>query len=208
MSDAVWIPSPESVPTAPSRIDRVFAFLKARQKLVLFAGVALQAIVLVAMVVLHALPYLVGERIVLKVVPVDPRDLFRGDYVVLSYDANRPPPEGIDGIPQAGFWWHRRWDSEAYLEDRTVYVSIEPDADGSHWHATKYSTERPASGKFLRGLYSRSNFQAPIKFGIEAFYVEEGHGKSLEELRSKRQLAAEIAVAPWGQAKLVRLIEE
>ncbi|HEY3964609.1 MAG TPA: hypothetical protein VGM05_08685 [Planctomycetaceae bacterium] len=29
---------------------------------------------------------------------------FRGDYVVLSYGANRAPPEGIEGIPQVGYW--------------------------------------------------------------------------------------------------------
>ena len=157
----------------------------------LFTAVCLQGTVLIAMIALHALPYLVGEKVVLKVVPVDPRDYFRGDYVVLSYEANRPPPEGIEGIPQVGYWWSRRWDRDAYLEDRTVYVTIEPEADGRHWHAVKYSTERPKSGKFLRGNYSRNNFQNPIQFGIEAYYVEEGKGKgpggSCETPRISRQ---------------------
>ena len=32
-----------------------------------------------------------GREIVLPIVPVDPRSLFRGDYVILSYDAQRVP---------------------------------------------------------------------------------------------------------------------
>jgi uncharacterized membrane-anchored protein len=38
------------------------------------------------MLVGHAWPLWVGQAIYLKVRPVDPRDLFRGDYVVLGYD--------------------------------------------------------------------------------------------------------------------------
>jgi uncharacterized membrane-anchored protein len=185
-------------------------YLKARQKLILFAGIALQTIVLVAMVVMHGLPYVVGERILLKVVPVDPRDMFRGDFVVLNYEISRLPPEGIPGIQPYHFWWSRRFDQNqaAEIQDRTVYVTVEPEADGRHWHAVKFSTDRPASGKYLRGTYSARNFGSPLQFGIEAYFVEEGQGKELESLRNSKHLSAEIAVAPWGQAKLVRLVEE
>jgi uncharacterized membrane-anchored protein len=30
-----------------------------------------------------------GEEVLLKTLPVDPRDLFRGDYVILRYDVSR-----------------------------------------------------------------------------------------------------------------------
>ena len=194
--------------SASTRLDQLADFLKTRQRLVLFAGVALQAIVLVSMVVLHALPYVVGDRILLKVVPVDPRDMFRGDFVVLNYEISRLPAEGIPGIQPYQFWWSRHANQTAGTEDRTVYVTVEPEAEGRHWHAVKYSTERPATGKYLRGTYAAGNFGNTLQFGIEAYYVEEGLGKDLERLRNSRQLSAEIAVAPWGQAKLVRLVEE
>jgi len=83
----------------------------------------------VAMIVLHSLPYIVGDKIVLKVVPVDPRDYFRGDFVVLSYDVNarrrkhrRPSRRSATGVAAVG--------PDAYLEDRTVNVTVEPDVDG------------------------------------------------------------------------------
>jgi uncharacterized membrane-anchored protein len=208
MPDPISPPSTAEATAIPVWLQRAVDFVKGRQKAVLFAAIALQAVVLVAMIVFHALPYLVGERILLKVVPVDPRDMFRGDYVVLSYDISRVPPGGIDGIPQAGNWWSRRADRDQWLMDRTVYATLEPDTDGRHWKAGTFSVSKPGSGRFIRGTYALQYGQNPIQFGIEAYYVEEGHGLELERLRNARQLSAEIALAPWGQAKLVRLMEE
>ena len=45
------------------------------------------------MIALRAIPLLTGQTVLVKVVPVDPRELFRGDYVQLSYDFSRVPPE-------------------------------------------------------------------------------------------------------------------
>jgi len=60
------------------------------------AGVVTIAI-LSGMLVAHAWPLWTGEPIYLAVRPVDPRDLFRGDYVTLGYDIQRVrlrvPPE-------------------------------------------------------------------------------------------------------------------
>lgn len=201
------VPSSDLSPVI-ARLNRVADYLRAHQKLILFAGISLQTIVLVAMVVMHGLPYVVGDRILLKVVPVDPRDMFRGDFVVLNYEISRLPPEGIPGIQPYHFWWSRRTYQSDEAQDRTVYVTVEPDADGRHWRATKYSTDRPATGKYLRGNYSGRSFGSPLKFGIEAYFVEEGQGKELESQRNSQHLSAEIAVAPWGQAKLVRLVQE
>jgi len=202
------VPAVPEAPPIAGWLNRTVDFIKTRQKTVLFAGIVLQAVVLVAMIVFHALPYLVGERVLLRVVPVDPRDMFRGDYVVLGYDISRVPPGGIDGIPQAGNWWSRRANRDQWLADRIVYATLEPDADGRHWKAGAVSVNKPDSGKFIRGTYALQYGQNPIQFGIEAYYVEEGHGLELERLRNARQLSAEIALAPWGQAKLVRLVEE
>jgi len=61
--------------------------------------------ILAGMLVAHAYPLWVGKEIALRVVqPIDPRSLFRGEYVILSYDLSRlrllrgdsadvPPPD-------------------------------------------------------------------------------------------------------------------
>ena len=53
--------------------------------------------------------------------------------------------------------------------------------------------------------FARSWNGNDLRFGIEAFYVQEGTGKELERLRNSGQLSAEIAVTPWGQARLCGL---
>ena len=40
-----------------------------------------------------------GREITLPIVPVDPRDLFRGEYVRLGYDIGRVPLRLLDGPP-------------------------------------------------------------------------------------------------------------
>jgi len=134
--------------------------------------------------------------------PIDPGALFRGDYVTLSYGINRVPPEGIEGIADSrGSPGDRRWWREP--EERTIYVSLERDAEGKYWHGTKVSVHRPASGKFIRGIY-RTYPHGPnrLHYGIETFYVPEGTGRTFEDASRTQGLTAEIALAPWGQAKL------
>jgi GDYXXLXY motif protein len=57
-----------------------------RRGLAAGAGGVLCLTVLTWMLVSHAWPVWTGETIYLRTRPVDPRDLFRGDYVVLAYD--------------------------------------------------------------------------------------------------------------------------
>jgi len=60
-----------------------------RRGLAAAAAGALCLTVLIWMLVSHAWPVWTGETIYLRARPVDPRDLFRGDYVVLAYDIDR-----------------------------------------------------------------------------------------------------------------------
>ena len=62
-----------------------------RKKIIiaLCAAVLLQLMVLSGMLVLAAMPLWTGKEIRVKVVPVDPRSLFRGNYARLNYDFSR-----------------------------------------------------------------------------------------------------------------------
>lgn len=40
-----------------------------------------------------------GKEVLLKIEPVDPRDLLRGDYIILGYDISRIPAKMIANIP-------------------------------------------------------------------------------------------------------------
>ena len=167
---------------------------------ILIAAAIAQVGLLGSMILVESLPLMIGDRIVLKVNPVDPRDLFRGDYVILNYDFNRLP---IPELRNTGTTWN---DPRVHY-DKAVYVPLERDTKSNNWTGKSASLSKPDGGKYLRGRIS-ADYRQPLQFGIEAYYVQEGRGKVLEKLRNSRKLLAEVAIAPWGQAKLVRVFEE
>jgi uncharacterized membrane-anchored protein len=192
---------PQADAGIPRWINRSADWFKGHARQILFAAVLGQLAVLLGMIVLHLTPLLVGERILLHVRPVDPRDIFRGDYVVLAYDFSQPPPGAIPGAPAPPSWRNDYRRDSAWI-DRTVYVRLEPEPDGRHYKAAGYSLERPSSGRYLKGRMVPSWNGNVLQCGIEAFYVEEGKGRVLEDRRNQGNLSAEVALAPWGQAVL------
>jgi uncharacterized membrane-anchored protein len=163
------------------------------------AAVVIQVVILVAMIVLDGLPLLLGQRVKLPVVPVDPRDFFRGDYVVLSYDFSRLEPGKVEGMSAAA--QYNSYDPE--WRGREVFISLKP--VGDHYEAGVRSVNRPVSGPYLCGRVNDHRWNN-LDCGIEAYFVQEGEGKRLEKLIRERKMFAEVAVLN-GKAKLVRLIE-
>jgi uncharacterized membrane-anchored protein len=171
----------------------ILGWLKARERKVLLVTAAAQLVILVGMIALRAIPLMTGQTVLVRVVPVDPRDLFRGDYVILSYDFSRVPSEGIEGLSEKerGSW--------KKMEGRTVYVPLVPDSVPGHLRAGKVTVVKPATGPFLKGHMEQ---YGSLKFGIEAYYVQEGTGLRYEQAIRDRQLTAELAVTSGGQAAL------
>ena len=58
---------------------------------------------------------------------------------------------------------------------------------------------KPAAGPFLKGQMER---YGSLKFGIEAYYVQEGTGRRYEQAIRDRKLSAELRVTSSGQAVL------
>ena len=154
-------------------------------------------LVLVGMMAPRGTTLLIGRSILLRVVPVDPRDLLRGDYVILSYEISRVPATGVDGLFGAG-----RGGMGQFAEGRgqTVYVTLIPEPDGQHYLGAGVGVNPPPPGvTFIRGtLLDRSR----IEFGIESYFVQEGKGKEYEDAMRSRRLSAEVALAADGSAAL------
>ena len=72
-----------------------------------------------------------GAEILLKTRPVDPRDLFRGDYVILSYDISRFNA----GDMQSSLVRHFRVDDQ-------VYVTLDMDGEYSRIKQVHYDPPR------------------------------------------------------------------
>lgn len=158
-------------------------------KKILLGTFLMQLIVLSYMVYKPAKTLLSGESILVHVVPVDPRDLFRGDYVILSYEMSRVP----DG----------KFETDRYENNgKPIYVTLEKDEDKKHWKPTDYSDKEPTGKKFIRGTLNWRQ----ITYGIESYYLQEGTGKAYEEAVRSKKLSAEITIDESGQAYLKRLI--
>jgi uncharacterized membrane-anchored protein len=171
-------------------------------RLGLLAAFVLQAALLAWMIVDRALLLKNGKEVRLAVVPVDPRDLLRGDYVILSYPMSRIMSDEIDGDDDFNYY-------------DTVYVTVAEAPDG--WQATSIYGAPPPEGVFLKGLveniYVRDSCKvaAPcteyqIAYNLEQFFVPEGEGRELETLRNDQRMSVDVAVAGNGRSALKRLL--
>jgi uncharacterized membrane-anchored protein len=143
-----------------------------------------------------------GREITLPIIPVDPRDLFRGEYVRLGYDIGRVPVSLLDG-PAPG-------------ANDPFYVVIEKQADGA-WKPVKVSRTFPKESSpdrvVLKGRvafdqtpWSKANATQQVRYGIESYFVPEGEGKRLEDMAREKRMAALIAVNSSGEAAIKGII--
>ncbi len=121
-----------------------------------------------------------GDEVVLQAVPVDPRDLLRGDYVVLAYEIST-------------------YGAETFGPGDVVFVELEP--RGRVWEPIGVSTVRPGDGRTaIRGVVTSSGW---IEFGIEAYFVPEGRGWEIE---TAADVEVVVSLAPDGRARIRHLL--
>lgn len=156
-----------------------------------------------------------GHEVVLNVIPVDPRDLFRGDYVILGYDITN-----IDaGVLKSGD------DVMALNSGDTIYVALARGADGVSkpiaLAASMQDAAMQASANsdtaVIRGTISYRNTvtdtsrpgqpsapapQFNVHYGIESYFVPEGTGRELEAKVRTANVRALVALDKGGVAAL------
>ena len=122
-----------------------------------------------------------GDEVYLRIEPVDPLSLFRGNYVDLRYDVNLALPDGIE------------W-------DESVYVVLTDDRPAV---AVRATTDRPdlAPGEFcLRGRARSDSVDFPQ---LEQFFVTPERGREIET--NLRRYLAVVKVTGGCRAILVDL---
>ena len=133
-----------------------------------------------------------GTVVPLELVPVDPRDLLRGDYVIINLAIGRLPREmqGAQGL-KAG---------------QTVFVELEPDGDDPA-RPISVSGDHPKPGKLAiaGSVRSTSAETVWIDYGIDAFFLPEGEGRKIERLDTSRVLL-EVAIAGDGRSLPLNLL--
>ncbi len=140
-----------------------------------------------------------GEIVELKVVPVDPRSLFLGNYADLSFDISTPGsstgPARFFDIPDGA----------------RVYLELEPRRGGAILKGLHTRIPRPAApGRvYLRGR----KWGSRVDLGIERYYIPETRSAEVERLQQELirrerppRVTVEVAVSPTGQGLIRRVL--
>lgn len=166
--------------------------------------------ILAGMMVGHAWPLWTGQTVLLRARPIDPRDLFRGEFVRLDTpaaqlfvgDGTHAAPAGA--VPVRGL----SVDAADLKRGRVVYVQLARGASGEH-EAVTVSDAPVADAVNLRGRvrYNGSDGSVFVDYGLDAFYMQEGTAKPVEDaLRSGRRVQMEVAIASSGRSRIRTLL--
>lgn len=157
-------------------------------------------LILISMTVEPITTNILGEEIFIKTKPLDPRDIFRGDYVQLNYEINDINLEKLDEEIL------KLKDKEEenpfeYLRGKKVYVSLKK--SGKFYVVDKVTLKKPAEGIFLRGKYEYplwdNSAQAKLNgirvdYTLDKYFIPENTGKELEEKSRNGEVFAKVKV--------------
>ncbi len=182
--------------------------------------VVLQTLMLAAIVADRALTLATGREIVVKTEPVDPHDLFRGDYIALSYAMSRLEVGRLEG-------------DDSFSPGETVYVTLKREGDAWVPVAATHSLPPASPDTLVLRATTDYVYEAPgrptalpseslpeetvppcpdpcrtltLSYGIESYFVPEGQGRALEEERNAKRLSVVLAVRGDGRAAIKALM--
>lgn len=165
-------------------------------------AIALQVIIILAIVFFKLTILSAGTEVLLKIEPIDPRSPLRGDYLSFQYNISR-----LEGYLVR---------DEARNGD-TIYVILR--MSGKYWTAEKAQKTKPTGGVFLKGkvvsggLSGRGEFFSVqpsvslirVVYGVEEYYIPEGKGTSLNLWERGSEAFAKVVVDENGNAVLKQI---
>jgi uncharacterized membrane-anchored protein len=167
--------------------------------------ILIQTLILAGMIAKRQWTLASGTPVVLKTQPIDPRSLFRGDYVTFNYEISRLKLNELEG------------DDEFRRHD-TIYVVLEPGEP--YWRARAVYRTPPPGQLALRGTvqYVADYWWNPqtgaseamphinVRYGIEDYFVPEGEGRVLERPVEGEEISLRVAVDRFGTGAIQALL--
>ncbi len=147
-----------------------------------------------------------GTPVLLETQPIDPRSLFRGDYVRLNYTINQLTPSELDG------------DNDFQRYDK-IYVELQQQE--KYWQPIAIHHDRPTNGKLaLAGkiqYVNKHTFNSStrktedvttlrVKYGIENYFVPEGEGLELERRNNDQIVDIRVAIDKFCKAGIKEVL--
>ncbi len=161
--------------------------------------VVLQVVSIIVFITIQEVRFSESKIITLQTQPVDPRDIFRGDYVILDYEISHLTENTTkrNGSDKTTCCYYEFWDET----DKDVYVFLKPAGDA--WHAIGVSSSYDGDNlitdsntnitEFVRikgKLTTVDNIERidgeenirelEITYGIENYFVQVDTGKTIE----------------------------
>jgi uncharacterized membrane-anchored protein len=171
-------------------VPAVAAGANKRVGLMFCAAILAQLLMLVDMAVPKVYTLATGRAVVVPVVPMDPYDMFRGEYAHFNYNISRVP-EGKD-----------------FHEGDQVFVVLKDGPAG--WTVDRVEKQCPKLDGNMVALkghlgWSQSVRERLVTYGVEQLYVPQGMSAGLEA--RKQKISVELAVDKWGNSCIRRVIK-
>ncbi|MBV7506177.1 GDYXXLXY domain-containing protein [Bacillus sp. sid0103] len=147
-------------------------------------------LILLGMCVMPLYTLLVGEEMILQTKPLDPSDVFRGDYVTLQYEAEEVPIKLVEKSVVTRL--------QDLGGEFGVYVLMEK-KNGVHT-PIKVTLSKPDKGEFLNGTVSyidkdnQGQEIVYIKYDLDNYYLEDNTGTEWEKASAKGEILAKLKV--------------
>lgn len=154
-----------------------------------------------------AYTYAAGRQITLQTAPVDPYDLLRGHYQVLSYDISQV--DQLSKLPGGEGFAQR-----AYQSNKFYLVLEAPDASASippqPWKPIRVSATRPtdlAANQVV--IQGKTNRNGQVTYGIETYYMPEANRNELNadisQTQDQQAFVVDVKVDGSGNAVPISL---
>lgn len=172
----------------------------------------IQTLLLMAMIANRQMILSSDTIVVLETKPIDPRSLFRGDYVRLNYEINELQLDELSGdrvfktnetvyvvLKKSNHYWNAH---AVYLEKDKV-----PERYDSEQYALIQGVVKQVSKRnWKRGSETSTMISLRISYGIENYFVPEGDGLKLERPEPGDKVTLEIALDKSGHAVIKTLL--
>jgi len=154
----------------------------------LFIGIGIfWLVILVGFIGVKEYTLKTGTEVLLKLRPVDPRDLFRGDYVILRYDISTVSVNN----------------SDQFRVDDTVYTYLNLISGAAHYQSL---SKVPRNGLFIKGKVNWvGSSTVGVTYGIESYFVPEGEGRVIE--RDRSEMFAKVVIDKSGKAVIKSIVK-
>ena len=162
--------------------------MKVKPRLSFIIIVLFQILILVGLMGFNEATLAFGKKVVLQTAPVDPRDIFRGDYVTLRYEIST-----LSNMPGL----------QTVKEGEKAYVRLEQ--RGDIWEATEVSrVYRENWPVLISGEVTNIRDDRTImEYGIESYFVPEGKGREIERAED---IKVRVSIDRSGKAIIENLI--